>query len=185
MRSLTIKIDRDKLLEMVKQVLDEETMTEIAKVFADYLEGKEAFKFPPASNLVIDPDRIIAITTIDSKYYSYNDDYTKVLKVKFEDGEVVKYIEADEDDMKIVRGDGITAVRVGKTYVNKEYLDKACKILSILYNTRFKRNDYSKFAIFYPKEPVNPLIVTYGNTAVFIAPLVEDVFIDEIDKGGD
>ena len=181
MGKLTLKVDKEKFFEMVKQVFDEDTMKEIARMFADYLEETEAFEFSPTSDLVTDPERVLGVVKIDYDYYKYTDDYTKVLKVKFRSGEVVKYVEADEKDMKVVKGDDITAVRVGKTYVNKDYLDKACRLLSVLHNMRFKRNDYSKFTILYPKEPDNPLIVAYGNIAVFIAPLVEE-FIEK--RGG-
>jgi len=178
---LTLNVDKEKFFEVIKQLLDEDTMREIAKMFADYLEEAEAYKFPPRDVLVTDPERVFGVVKIGYDYYKYTEDYTKVLKVKFKNGNVVKYVEADETDMKTVEGDDITAVRVGKTYVNKDYLDKACRLLSVLHNMRFKRNDYSKFTILYPKEPDNPLIVAYGNTAVFIAPLVEE-FIEK--RGG-
>ncbi|RLA80281.1 MAG: hypothetical protein DRG33_02640 [Deltaproteobacteria bacterium] len=182
MGRLTLKVDKKKFFEMAKQMFDEDTMMEIAKMFADYLEEAEAYKFPPRDDLVTDPDRVLGVVRIGYDYYKYAEDYTKVLKVKFKNGNVVKYVEADETDMKTVEGDDITAVRVGKTYVNKDYLDKACRLLSVLHNMRFKRNDYSRFTILYPKEPDNPLIVAYGNIAVFIAPLVTDEFIEK--RGG-
>ena len=181
MKEITVTIDKKKLIEALKQLFGEDEAVKIAKVFADYVEELETFKMPDVNEMITDPMRIIGMVKIDSKYFRYEGNWVKTLKVKFRNGDVIKYIKADEEDIRIIKDD-ITVVEVNKTHVNKEFFDRALKLLSTLHNFRYKRNDYSRFTIMYPKEPDNPLIVSYGDVAVFIAPMIAD---EKINRGGD
>jgi len=182
MKEITVTIDKKKLIEALKQLFGEDEAVKIAKVFADYVEELETFKMPDIRGVITDPMDVMAVIKLDSKYYTYEGNWVKTLKVKFRNGDVIKYVEADEKDIRIIEDGSITVVEVNKTYVNKEFFDRALKLLATLYNIRYKRNDYSRFTIMYPKEPDNPLIVSYGNIAVFIAPMIAEEKLNE--RGG-
>jgi len=182
MKEVTVTIDNKRLIEALRQVFSEEELLKIAKVFADYVEELETFKMPDVNEMITDPMRIIGMAKIDSKYFKYEEGWVKTLKVKFRNGDVIKYVEADEKDIRIIEDGSITVVEVNKTHVNKGFFDRAIKLLATLHNIRYKRNDYSRFTIMYPKEPDNPLIVSCGNIAVFIAPMIAEEKLNE--RGG-
>ena len=175
MNDLTVSIDKKQFIETVSQLLGERATMEIAEAFSDYLKEMRTFKVPDEKTAIIDSTRVMAVVRIDPKYYIGESLLDVRLRVKFPSGYVTNYIKADEKDIKIVKGKNKTQVKVNETCVDKAYFDKACKILSLLYNIKRKRSEYFMFNVFYPKDdPSDPLIVTHGTTAVLIAPLVDD-----------